>query len=314
MANSTYPTAAHPLAERIAGALTAYACGDALGLPWEGFPPGAGTAEIEALPARNGWARGASSDDTALTLLVAQHLAERGGAGDARVFLQTLTAAAGSIKGLGPSTTSAIKHFMATGELPSSGGTTNGAPMRALPAGWTTLLENADHRRRLTIELTRATHPDADALCAACVVAACASWSLENASSRALLDVAITEEAQARAACHASERLGTMLASLATGSWQSPAQGISLDPAETVTAVLACTGTASSLRDGLIQAVRLGGDTDTVAAITGGLLGARMTAADVRAALPWHVTVLLPDPVFVTRISSVLAAVRSSAG
>lgn len=26
----------YPLADRIAGALTAYACGDALGLPWEG--------------------------------------------------------------------------------------------------------------------------------------------------------------------------------------------------------------------------------------------------------------------------------------
>ena len=95
MAERASPPAAHPLTERIAGALTAYACGDALGLPWEGIPPtGASPSEIEALPTRNGWARGATSDDTALTLLVAQHLAERSGAGDARVFLQTLAAAA----------------------------------------------------------------------------------------------------------------------------------------------------------------------------------------------------------------------------
>lgn len=299
---------------RIAGAVTAYACGDALGLPWEQFPPaGASAAEIEALPAREGWERGATSDDTALTLLVAQHLAERSGAVDARVFLQTLAAQAGSIRGLGPSTTRAIKHFRVTGELPISGGTTNGAPMRASPVGWATPLDDLDRRRRLTIELTRATHPDPDALAAACVVAACASWTLEGASGQLLLDVAIEEEARARSACDASDRLSVMLASLAAATWQPPAQGISLDPAETVTAALACTLWASTLRDGLLQAVGMGGDTDTVAAITGGLLGARLTVTDVLAELPWHAAVLLPDAVLVTATSSALAAVRASA-
>ncbi len=309
-----YPVVAHLLADRIAGAMTAYACGDALGLPWEQFPPsGASPAQIEALPARDGWERGATSDDTALTLLVAQHLADRNGAADARAFLQTLAAQAGSIHGLGPSTTGAIKHFRATGELPISGGTTNGAPMRALPAGWATPLNDPDRRRRLTIELTRATHPAPDALAAACVVAACASWALEGASGRLLLDVAIEEETLAKSACEASDRLGVMLASLAAATWQPPEQGISLDPAETVTAALACTLRASSLRDGLVQAVGMGGDTDTVAAITGGLLGARLTATDVLAELPWHVAVRLPDSVLIAETSSALATVRSSA-
>ncbi len=309
-----YPAVTYPLADRIAGAVTAYACGDALGLPWEGFlPAGASAVEIEALPGREGWERGATSDDTALTLLVAQHLADRSGAGDARVFLQALAAQAGSIHGLGPSTTGAIEHFRATGELPISGGTTNGAPMRVLPVGWATPLDDSDRRRRLAIELTRATHPDPDALSAACVVAACASWALEGASSQLLLEVAIEEEAQARAVCGASERLGVMLASLNAGTWQPPTQGISLDPAETVTAALACAVRASSLRDGLLQAVGMGGDTDTVAAITGGLLGARVTATDVLAELPWHVAVRLPDSALVAEISSALAAARSSA-
>jgi ADP-ribosyl-[dinitrogen reductase] hydrolase len=310
-----YPVVAYPLADRIAGAVTAYACGDALGLPWEQFPPAsASTAEIEALPAREGWERGATSDDTALTLLVAQHLADRGGAADARVFLQALAAQAESIRGLGPSTSRAIEHFRATGELPISGGTTNGAPMRALPVGWATPLDDPDRRRRLAVELTRATHPAPDALAAACVVAACASWALEGASGRLLLDVAIEEETLARSACGASDRLSVMLTSLAAATWQPPAQGISLDPAETVTAVLACTLRASSLRDGLLQAVGMGGDTDTVAAITGGLLGARLTVTDVLAELPWHAAVLLPDAALVTETSSSLAAVRASLG
>ncbi len=309
-----YPVVAYSLADRIAGAVTAYACGDALGLPWEQFPPaGASAAEIEAWPAREGWERGATSDDTALTLLVAQHLADRSGAVDAREFLQTLAAQAGSIRGLGPSTTGAIKHFRVTGEFPISGGTTNGAPMRALPVGWATPLDDPDRHRRLTIELTRATHPDPDALAAACVVAACASWALEGASGRLLLDVAIEEETRARSACGASDRLGVMLASLAAATWQPPAHGISLDPAETVTAALACTLRASSLRDGLLRAVGMGGDTDTVAAITGGLLGARLTVADVLAELPWHAAVLLPDAALVTATSLALAAMRESA-
>ncbi|HKR49890.1 MAG TPA: ADP-ribosylglycohydrolase family protein [Pseudonocardiaceae bacterium] len=308
-----YPMVAYPLADRIAGAMTAYACGDALGLPWEQLPPtGASAAEIETLPAREGWEHGATSDDTALTLLVSQHLTDRGGAVDARVFLQTLAAQAESIRGLGPSTTRAIRHFRATGELPRSGGTTNGAPMRALPVGWATPRTDPDRCRRRTIELTRATHPDPDALAAACVVAACVSWALDGASGRLLLDVAIEEETRARSACGASDRLGVMLASLAAATWQPPAHGISLDPAETVTAALACTLRASSLRAGLLQAVGMGGDTDTVAAITGGLLGARLTVPDVLAELPWHASVLLPDAVLITATSSALAAVRAS--
>ncbi len=57
-----YPEDVFDLAGRIDGALTAYACGDALGLPLES-PPGASahatSDQIEQLPAREGWPRGA---------------------------------------------------------------------------------------------------------------------------------------------------------------------------------------------------------------------------------------------------------------
>jgi ADP-ribosyl-[dinitrogen reductase] hydrolase len=214
-----YPALAYPLADRIAAAMTAYACGDALGLPWEKSPPtGASPAQIEALPACEGWQRGATSDDTALTLLVAQHLAERGGAADGQAFLQTLAAAAGSITGLGPWTTRAIEHFRTTGAPLTSGGATDGAPMRALPIGWATPLGDPDRRRGRAIELSRVTHPDPDALVAACVVAVCASWALEGASGQLLLTVAIEEEAQARSVCAAGGRLGVPLAALLAGT------------------------------------------------------------------------------------------------
>ena len=85
-----YPQDVFDLAARIDGALTAYACGDALGVPWENAPAGATPSQIEQLPAREGWPRGASSDDTALTLLVAHHLADRDGDGDPAAFLADL--------------------------------------------------------------------------------------------------------------------------------------------------------------------------------------------------------------------------------
>ncbi len=114
-------------ADRIAAGLIGYACGDALGVPYEGLPPsGASRADIEQLTARNGRQRGATSDDTALTVLVARHLADRGGDGHARVFLAALAEQAPSITGLGPSTMRAIEHYRSTGELPVSGGNTNG--------------------------------------------------------------------------------------------------------------------------------------------------------------------------------------------
>jgi ADP-ribosylglycohydrolase len=87
-----------------------------------------------------------------------------------------------------------------------------------------------------------------------------------------------------------------MLTQVAEGTWAAPVNGISLDPYETVTAALWCATQARSLRDGLISAVQLGGDTDTVAALVGGVMGCKLTAEQVRAELPWHRLVILPEP------------------
>ena len=87
-----------------------------------------------------------------------------------------------------------------------------------------------------------------------------------------------------------------MLTQVSAGTWHPPANGISLDPYETVTAALWCATRATSLRNGLVSAVQLGGDTDTVAALVGGLMGCKLTAGQVRAELPWHSLVVLPEP------------------
>jgi ADP-ribosylglycohydrolase len=79
-----------------------------------------------------------------------------------------------------------------------------------------------------------------------------------------------------------------------------------------VAAVLSCVAQAPSLRDGLVSAVQLGGDTDTVAALVGGLLGCRLTAEQVRAELPWYRAVVLPEPEsLITETAVALATARA---
>ena len=295
-----YPQDVFDLAGRIDGALTAYACGDALGLPWESPPDATAPApsgQIEQLPAREGWPRGATSDDTALTLLVAHHLADRDGDGDPAAFLADLAGQEPAVRGLGPTTTAAIERFRRGGKAADPPGrATNGAAMRALPIGWVLPHDQADRRRQVTIAMSRATHADPAALVAACVIAACASWALEGASPSMLLAAAAEEAREAAQPVTTDARLAEMLTQVSAGTWQPPANGISVDPYETVTAVLWSATRATSLRSALVGAVQLGGDTDTVAALVGGLMGCKLTAGQVRAELSWHQLVVLPEP------------------
>ncbi|MBW0010043.1 MAG: ADP-ribosylglycohydrolase family protein, partial [Pseudonocardiales bacterium] len=86
----------------------------------------------------------------------------------------------------------------------------------------------------------------------------------------------------------------------------------SLDPYDTVAAVLSCVAPAPSLRGGLVSAVQLGGDTDTVAALVGGLLGGKLTVEQVHGELPWHQSVVLPGPQSaMSEIAAALATVRA---
>jgi ADP-ribosylglycohydrolase len=111
-----------------------------------------------------------------------------------------------------------------------------------------------------------------------------------------LLEAATDEARNAAQAVTTDARLAEMLTQVSAGTWEPPASGISLDPYETVAAVLWCATRATSLRSGLMNAVQLGGDTDTVAGLVGGLMGCKLTAGQVRAELPWHRLVVLPEP------------------
>jgi ADP-ribosylglycohydrolase len=305
-----YPQFAYSYPERIEAGLIAYACGDAFGLPWEGVGPEAVDAGVLTdLPATKNWASGETSDDTALTLLVAKHLATTRDA-NAQLFAETLITAAPSIRGMGPSTTAAIEQLRTTGRSFVDGGTTNGAVMRSLPIGWAMPLDDVEARREWTIALSRVTHNDPNAMGAACVGAACAAWALEGASPELLLVIAREEAVGAARACGADARLAEMLDELAAGSWQPNPTGVTLDPCDTFVTAMWCIAQERELAAAMNAAVRAGGDTDTTAAIVGGLLGCTMRRDDVEAALPWHERVAKPEQSLVAFAANGLADLR----
>ena len=127
-----------------------------------------------------------------------------------------------------------------------------------------------------------------------------------------VLEAAAEEAREAAQEVTADARLAEMLTQMSAETWEPPANGISLDPYETVAAALWCATRATSLRNGLVNAVKLGGDTDTVAALAGGLMGCKLTAEQVRAELSWHQLVVLPEPdTAIAEAAAALATTRA---
>src|SRR3954469_10296470 len=155
-------------------AIRAFAAGDALGVPWEGTKPAEiGTQPLFPLRAREGWPVGATSDDTAQLLLMAEALAT----GDpAAAFMARLAEEAPGIRGMGPSSLAAVERFRRDGSLVADGGATNGALMRAPAIGWGARDET--ELRGLVEVTTRTTHGDPSAIEAATEVALLAHRAL----------------------------------------------------------------------------------------------------------------------------------------
>jgi ADP-ribosylglycohydrolase len=74
--------------------------------------------------------------------------------------------------------------------------------------------------------------------------------------------------------------------------------------------VLYCIASAPTLESAMLTAVGLGGDTDTVAALAGGIVGSRLTSDQVRTELTWSERVLLPPLDTVRTLADGLAELR----
>jgi ADP-ribosyl-[dinitrogen reductase] hydrolase len=284
---------ATPSPQKIRAGILAYAAGDALGVPWEGKTPDEVQWEaLEDLPARYGWPRGSTSDDTDQLMLVARYLVEARGQVDEQEFLTRLAAALPRMRGAGPTTSAAVRRFMQTGEVHATRGSSIGAAMRALPFGWAIPAAAGEYRRTLTVRLSRTTHGAPEALMSACVVATMAAWAIEQHPMDAVVAAGF-READYLARLYALPSAALELVRQAVnGQWVLEA-GIPTDAMSTLASVLYVLQGATGLAAAMKDAVMLGGDTDTAAAIVGGILGCQRE--DVESEISWLSSVVLPN-------------------
>ncbi len=311
MPDRPFPDGVDPSPRNVRAGILGYAAGDALGVPWEGKTPDeVQWEELEDVPARGDWPRGSTSDDTDQMLLVARYLAEVKGQVDERGFLTRLAKALPGMRGAGPTTSAAVRRFIQTGETQATEGSSIGAAMRALPFGWVTPVRAAEQRRHLTVRLSRTTHGAPDAITSACVVAELAAQAIEQYP----IDVVVAaglREAEHLARLYALRPAAIQpLRRAASGDWPLHRAVTAFDALTTVGSVLHVLREATSLATAMKHAVALGGDTDTTAAIVGGILGCRLE--NVEGDIPWLSNIILPNADVVEATAQGLCELRRS--
>jgi ADP-ribosyl-[dinitrogen reductase] hydrolase len=215
--------------------LFAYAAGDAFGVYYE-FLEVPEKNVPQQLKGKVGWPFGGVSDDTLLSILTITSLNKSSPAEAAEEFLKQLRIAIPRLRGLGPTTRSALGLEVKSGERGVIG-ETNGAIMRTALCGLY-LDENRDEWIKALVEVT-------------------------HKSPKAV------QCAQIAAGLFAGEDFPDY------SEWMPPAGGISLDPLETLQAVVWVVKRATNCAEAFALACSLGGDTDTVAALSGSLFAAR---------------------------------------
>ncbi|MFD5872351.1 ADP-ribosylglycohydrolase family protein [Streptomyces sp. NPDC060322] len=261
---------------RAVGAVVGSAVGDALGAPFEfglpgvystRFPDGVGT-----MCGGGGWDPGEATDDTQMAVLVGESLLERGGLDLPDMFGRFRRWAAGEPKDIGlqtedvltsgdPWDLAAALHFQVNTRAAG-----NGSLMRAT----TSAVYFARAGRAATMDAARRvaalTHGDRAAWEGTAIFHELVRVALEGGDPLAAVDGTLAE-----VDAHHRERWASVL----TPDWQPD------DATEFNGAVWPCLATAvwalrttRGFEAALSAAVDVGGDTDTVAAVTGGLAGA----------------------------------------
>jgi len=283
------------VSDRATGAVLGSAAGDALGAGYE-FTNPVPDQEITMIGGGGfGWAPGEWTDDTQMAVAILDVIATGSrdldaiasnfltwySAGPADVGIQT-SSVLGSAA-VPEDLADAAAAFMEAN--PRSAG--NGALMRTAPVALAAL-DDRTEIARLAGSIASLTHAHPDS------VAACVLWSLaiQQAITTAEPDQVFDWEAAVRNGLeHVSEDRRERWDELVTEAVTGP-PGLFNPNGWVVTAFQAALSAivntvepeeqpADHLRDALIAAVRIGNDTDTVAAIAGGLLGARWGKAAI---------------------------------
>ena len=297
-----------PRFSRAYGALAGLALGDALGMPTQAMSPqqiqtvyGHVTGLVDgdkSQPYAPGMAAGSVTDDTEQALLIASLLLKGHGSGlnlDASEFSHALLAwedsmiERGSLDLLGPSTKAALERVRA-GENPlrvGGEGTTNGAAMRVTPIGIAASTSDRQLFADAVWSSCQVTHATRQGFQSAALVAAAVSLGIDAGAAdvtdllwKAVAFVrslpergAWSPEPDVVAATHRALKLAAQPAS--SPQWLAGQIGTSVASAQAIPMAFALLARDPSPR-ALLQAANLGGDTDTIGAIAGAILGASL--------------------------------------
>ena len=298
-----------PRFSRAYGALAGLALGDALGMPTQAMSPqqiqtvyGHVTGLVDgdkSQPYAPGMAAGSVTDDTEQALLIASLLLKGHGSGlnlDAGEFSHALLAwedsmiERGSLDLLGPSTKAALERVRA-GENPlrvGGEGTTNGAAMRVTPIGIAASTSDRQLFADAVWSSCQVTHATRQGFQSAALVAAAVSLGIDAGAAdvTALLRKAVafvhslpergawSPDPDVVAATHRALKLAAKPASSSL-EWLAEQIGTSVASAQAIPMAFALLARDPSPR-ALLEAANLGGDTDTIGAIAGAILGASL--------------------------------------
>ena len=304
-----------PRFSRAYGALAGLALGDALGMPTQAMSPeqiravyGTITGLVDAdasQPYAPGMPAGSVTDDTEQALLVASLLVRGRGTSSGRValdageFAHALLAwedsmiERGSLDLLGPSTKAALERVRA-GEDPltvGGAGTTNGAAMRVTPIGIAMSTADPEAFADAVWSSCQVTHATRQGFQSAALVAAAVSMGIDTARSttpnlRSLLWKALSyvDSLPERGAwtpdpdvVAATRRAMQLVANPASSSLECLVEqvGTSVASAQAIPMAFALLARDPSPQ-ALLDAANIGGDTDTIGAIAGAILGAAL--------------------------------------
>jgi ADP-ribosyl-[dinitrogen reductase] hydrolase len=267
---------------RVAGALIGSAVGDALGAPFEFGPPGQftarfptdarGTATEMCGGGPTDRAPGEFTDDTQMALLLASSLVERGGLDEADVFDRFRAWARADPPDIGRQTravlgsgrpwdVAAAEHAARSGH-----GAGNGSLMRTTPAAIRFAREGTDATMNAARRISALTHGDPSAGEGCAVLHELIRVALDGGAPLAAVPAALA---------HVVPEHRDRWAAVLAPDW-TPGQATEGSGAvwPTLGQAVWALRRGRSFTEVLRLVIDLGGDTDTVAAVTGGLAGA----------------------------------------
>jgi ADP-ribosylglycohydrolase len=251
----------------VATAVLAYATGDAFGVSYE-FEPLVKAPIPKVMLGKSDWPAGGVSDDTLLSLMTISCIDAPSPEAAAEEFLVKLRASATKLRGLGPTTRHALGIFVEDREVGIIG-VTNGGMMRTalLSLGFAGLKNQK--RQEWVRALCASTHFKTEALYAALIMAEvfASALELEDWSVAEALKIARQNVADI------PPEISALLDSAAT--FETAESGVSLNPIETLLAVLSIVGKSKTVWDAYEGSICAGGDTDTLAALTSALVALR---------------------------------------